>query len=194
MDISSLNSLCTSVPGRYSKAIFESALERNTLERTLNEIMVASKLLEKGYNYRIFILRIFQKKIKPTWLNDFFNALGFQDTTLNFLYLLAQNKRINCLPDIVRILRILVNNNLNKESITVFCADDSFEDYKEKIFEKLYKIFNKKLDITFKIKESIIGGIVIQSDCVTIDASVNHQIETFSKSAKSILTEGYCEG
>ncbi|MDR3285535.1 MAG: ATP synthase F1 subunit delta [Holosporales bacterium] len=185
MDSFLLKAMCSSVSGRYALALFNVALEHRTLERTLEEINIASKLLEKGQPFRIIILRIFQNRLKPEWLDDFLKKIDFLKTTSSFLFLTAHNKRIDCLPDIVRLFKMLVDDNLNQESILVYTSDEVNNEQKANIFEKLTNIFHKKINISFKIKESILGGLTAHSNSVTIDASVKHQIEKFAKIAKS---------
>jgi F-type H+-transporting ATPase subunit delta len=177
MGSSLLRAMCSSVPGRYAFALFQVALEIGELERVLQELYVACALFERGCPVRIIVLRIFQGKFKPAWCGEFIKVLGFLDATINFLFLLANNKREDCLPDITRLLKLLVDDALNRESVIVYTANNVSESDKQQILEKLLKIFKKELNLSFEIDEEILGGLVARSNTVTIDASVRHQIE-----------------
>jgi F-type H+-transporting ATPase subunit delta len=185
VDIDLLKAMCSSVPGRYAFALFSAAKKLGIIEQTLKEVSVASRLLEKGQPFRIVILRAIQGNSQPSWWEDFCKTTGFHEIVMNFLYVVVHNRRAGCLPDVVRLLGMLTDHALNQESLTVYTAHEITDTYKEQIFKKLFEIFNKKLFISFEIDESLCGGFLVQSNSLTIDASVKHQIEKFARGARS---------
>jgi F0F1-type ATP synthase delta subunit len=85
----------------------------------------------------------------------------------------------------VRLLTMLVNDHLNQVAVCVYTANEISQANKQEISEKIAKIFQKKLNISFEVRESILGGLIVQSNNVTIDVSVNHQIKQFAKIAQN---------
>jgi ATP synthase F1 delta subunit len=185
VDIDLLKAMCSSVPGRYAFALFSAAENLGIVERAFKEVSVASRLLEKGQPFRIVILRALQGGSLPFWWEGFCKTTGFHEIVMNFLHLIVHNRRASCLPDIVRLLGMLTDHALNQESLTVYTAHEITDDHKEQIFGKLFEIFNKKLFISFEIDESLYGGFLVQSNSLTIDVSVKHQIEKFARGARS---------
>lgn len=185
MNYASLKAICTSVPGRYASALFEVAKESNTLEETLEECTLAQQLLSKGQPYRILFIRILQGYLYPEWLPKLQEAVKTQDFMVRFLKLLATNNRISCLPDITRILSMLIDHELNRVSLTVYSAEPLNAPDEKRLETKLLAIFQKKIITSYQINPSILGGIIIKSDNIAIDISLKHQIEQFSKIAKS---------
>ncbi|MDR0625320.1 MAG: ATP synthase F1 subunit delta [Holosporales bacterium] len=179
--------MCSSIAGRYALAIFKAAVQRGAVTEIVDEVRVISKILEKGQPFRIVLIRRLQKRIKPRWIGDFWKFVGISDSTLRFLSLVARNRRVDLLPDIVRLLGRLTNDYLGQEDIYVYTASEIAAEDKQKIYEKLSTIFRKKLNITFEIRATILGGFIAQTDSVTIDVSVSHQIERFAEAARSYI-------
>jgi F-type H+-transporting ATPase subunit delta len=184
MSSSFLRAMCSSVPGRYAFALFRVAAQRDVMDSILEEVCVAASLLKRGSPVRIIVLRLFQGRLKPSWFDDFIKFTKFSDITINFLFLLATNKRIDCLPDIVRLLRMLIDNALNKESVVVYTACGVDQTTKNLIIENLLQVFKKQLNVSFEVDENIIGGLVARSSNIAIDVSVRNHIETLARSAK----------
>lgn len=185
MDISSkqLKARCTSVAGRYALALFAVAKEKNTLDMTLEECCTASALMAKGQRYRLMMIRMFQGHMAQLSLEGLEKCLGFQDFMMNFLKILAENKRISCLKDICRLLRNLVDDELNRLSLVVYSSIEIGTKEQNDIRKKLEKIFKKSLLISYELDKTILGGLVIRTDSVTIDSSGRHQIEKFMSTA-----------
>ncbi|MDR0632931.1 MAG: ATP synthase F1 subunit delta [Holosporales bacterium] len=185
MDVDLLKAMCSSVPGRYAFAVFSVAEKLGIIERTLKEVSIAARLLEKGQPFRIVILRALHGGTPPSWWDAFCKTVNFHEIVMNFLAVVVHNRRVSCLHDIVRLLGMLVDHALNQESLSVYTAHEINDEQKEQVFHKLYRLFGKKLFVSFDTDESLYGGILVQSNTITIDASVKHQIEKFARGARS---------
>ncbi|MDR2464147.1 MAG: ATP synthase F1 subunit delta [Holosporales bacterium] len=171
--------MCTSAAGRYALALFNVAKNNNSLERTLFECETVIEVLSKKSAYGSIFTRMLQGRFIS--INEFIKATKLQDFFVRFLQLLIKNNRMSLLKNIVRLFSHLVDNELNRESLIVYSAEEIAGSYKEKIMEKLSNSFKKNLRITYKINPNILGGLLIQSATITIDVSVRHQIDKFSK-------------
>jgi F-type H+-transporting ATPase subunit delta len=174
---------CTSIAGRYAVALFDVALREQSLERTLAECEAVEELLSEKNPHRALFIRIIQGHISG--LDEIQKRADFQPFLVNFLKLIAKNQRIGIFKNIVRMFAALVNQSLNRAAITVYTASEIAESYKKIIENKLSALFKQTLLISYKVAPHIWGGLLVQSDLLTIDVSVKHHIETFSREALS---------
>jgi F-type H+-transporting ATPase subunit delta len=174
---------CTSIAGRYAVALFEVATSQGALERTLAECEVVNELLDAKNQHRALFIRIIQGHIPG--VDELKQRANFQPFFVNFLKTLAQNQRINLLKIILRIFTALVNQSLNRAAVTVYTAEEIADSHKKNITDKLTALFKQTLLVTYKVAPHILGGMLIQSDLLTIDVSVKHQIDAFTKEALS---------
>jgi F-type H+-transporting ATPase subunit delta len=181
-----LRFMCTSTAGRYALALFSVAKNNNSLEQTLVECEVIMDLFSKKSTYCSVFMRMLQGRFIN--VGKFVEATQIQDFFIRFLQLLSKNRRIHLFKDIVRLFNRLADQELNRESLIVYSAEEISEYHKDKIIEKLKNIFKKNLHVTYKKDPNILGGLLIQSATLTIDVSVKHQIDKFSKEALACFT------
>jgi F0F1-type ATP synthase delta subunit len=157
------------------------ARHERALERTIAECDAAAALLDLQSPYRTLFSRILRGHI--CGVEELRESNVFQPFFVKFLQLVATNGRLRLFKDIARLFATLANQALNRVALTVYTAEPIPSKYTSVIEDKLAKIFTNTLSITYKTDPRILGGLVVQSDSLTIDASVKHQIEKFSKEA-----------
>lgn len=187
MNHASLSAGCTSIPGRYARALFVVAQKEGSLERTLEECEMAAQVLARGSSLRFPFVRMLQGKWRAEAIAGLEKAVQFQPFFVRFLQVLAVNCRISRVSDVVRIFRLLVDDALNRVSVRV-CARDALTPAQQKrLEEQLRMLFGREVCATYTIEPALLGGLVIKSLSVTIDASVRHQIAAFTKNAQNVL-------
>ncbi|MDR1907919.1 MAG: ATP synthase F1 subunit delta [Holosporales bacterium] len=183
MNQRAVQAMCTSVAGRYAVALYNVAAREHTLERTMEECDTAMGLLSVHNVHKTLFIRMLQGR--TSGVEELQKCADFQEFFMKFLKLIAQNKRIHIFKDVVRLFYMLANQALGRITLTVYTAQEISDEHKKSIEAQLSNIFKQTLRITYKMKPHILGGILVQSDSLTIDASVKHQIEKFQKEALS---------
>jgi len=111
---------------------------------------------------------------------DLFNQVcadKINDQAKNFIKLLAENDRISLLPDIAVLFhhyQIDAEGSVDAELISALDVSDQ---QVQAIAASLSKRLGKKVSITTKIDESLIGGAVIRAGDMVIDGSVRGRLE-----------------
>ncbi|MCD7879599.1 MAG: ATP synthase F1 subunit delta, partial [Candidatus Gastranaerophilales bacterium] len=157
---------------KYANALFQSAIEsglgnkiRDDLIFIVETINSNSKLAEviqspviKNDDKKDIIKKIFEPHIEKT--------------TLDFLYLLIDNSRINAINEILNSYSDLYNSEYNIALVNVISAVELTMGQKARIIEKLENKINKKLNPEYIINPEIIGGLIIEIGDKTIDCSL----------------------
>lgn len=188
MDAVVLKAICTSVAGRYARALFEVANEHDALLQTEQSCLLAKSLFGRQSPHRLLAIRLLQGSF-PQAEARFLDVAGFSDFFWRFLKLLAQYDRLDALKDITRLFSSLVDEALGRVSLTVFSADPLTARQRTQLNEQLQTLFQKQLSLTYILDPRLLGGIKVQSNQLTLDASVRHHIEQFIKEAKEAFVE-----
>jgi len=93
-----------------------------------------------------------------------------------FLQVLARNKRLELLPEIgaqFEALRAQEEKSLDVEIISAFALDDA---ERSRLTEVLGRRFQREIQLTGRVDESLLGGIVIRAGDTVIDGSVRGKL------------------
>ncbi|MCD8025057.1 MAG: ATP synthase F1 subunit delta, partial [Candidatus Gastranaerophilales bacterium] len=101
--------------------------------------------------------------------------------TLNFIQILIDENRIECITQIRDFFEECLNAKNNLITLEVTLAIDPKPDLAQLIQKTLEKKYNSSLRINFLKNEEILGGMLIKYGDTVIDLSVRNKIENFSK-------------
>jgi len=156
-------------PKQFAAALFES-LNENEIEKNLNSLK--DVLDEKRGIKNILNNPKINSEEKIKILKD----LGFSEKLSNFLILVNDNNAIEKIPQITECFTKLRNANTNSVDVEVITAKKLSKEEILALSTDLEKIFSKKIFVTNKIKEDIIGGIIIKISDWLIDNSIKTQL------------------
>ncbi len=162
---------------RYAKALFLTAKEKNLLEVFKADIQLIYQVCINSTDF-ILLLESPVVKIseKEKLITEIFKA-KIHEITLNFLLLIIKNKREIHIPGICRKFLDLTRKDQNIRSAQLITATEVPSAVLEKINSLLEKQLKSKIELTDKVDESIIGGLVLRLEDIQYDASVATQIK-----------------
>ncbi len=169
---------------RYSKALFQSALEKNLLDR-VNQDMVLIKEMCKLPDIKEFIT---SPIIIPSKKTEVFHKLlekDVHDLTLSLIDLVVKNGRERYLPAIAR---VFVHNTQIHEGITeslLTTAVKVSSGVKKQVSDLIADLFKTKVDLKEIVDDRIIGGFVLRIGDSFIDASVRNKLRKIQKELKA---------
>ncbi|CAL4317489.1 ATP synthase subunit delta [Buchnera aphidicola (Pterocallis alni)] len=162
----------------YAKAIFEFSLQYNTC----NEWKIFLKKFDNFVHdkrMQIFFYGIYSEK---TILNLFiiYAKCKINVYEKNLIKLLIFYKRFKIIKYIFMFFMELYNNYFNIMNIEIIFSRTISINNIKKICLLLQNICHKKIHLTYKIKPSIIDGIIIRSNDVIIDDCILSRINELS--------------
>jgi F-type H+-transporting ATPase subunit delta len=165
---------------RYSRALFQSALENNILEK-VNEDMIFISAVCKIPETKEFLNSpiIFPSK-KTEILHSIFGS-NVEKITLSLIDLVVKNGRESFLPAIAR---VFIHETKKYKGITesvLTTAVKVDEKIKKQISELLSGIFKTKVEMEENIDKDILGGFILRVDDNYIDASIRNKLRKIKK-------------
>ncbi|TEU26906.1 F0F1 ATP synthase subunit delta [Alkanindiges illinoisensis] len=160
----------------YAKAAFGYASEQGMADNWSTVLQLLSAMVQdeafSAYLNRPELTPEQQVKI----IVDTNTALQDQSVS-NFITLLAQNDRLNLLPEIALEFEQLKAQNQNQTDVTIESAFPLTDEQKQLLVDRLSKRFNSSIDATVTVNPALIAGVVIRAGDQVIDDSAQAKLE-----------------
>lgn len=165
---------------RYSKALFELALERNILDKVLEDIKLLYELCQMPEIKEMLESPVIPPTTKKEVLGGLLNG-KVDELTLSFVDLIIKNGRETFIPAIARRFLYIFKNykGITESSITTAVKLD--EKVVKEVEEFIAKKFNTTVDLKQNVDKDIIGGFILRIDDNYIDASVKNKLKIIEK-------------
>lgn len=100
----------------------------------------------------------------------------------NLLALLAENSRLDALPEIAAQFQALKNDAENKVRVTLVSAADVDEAQIAKVKSALERKLGREVEVGVEVDESLLGGAVVRAEDRVIDGSVRSRLTRLADS------------
>ncbi|MDC3953591.1 ATP synthase F1 subunit delta [Polyangium jinanense] len=168
---------------RYARAVFELGKELKNLPVIARDLADFSASFEKSDELRMVLSSpLIAEEQREALLKEVGQRMSLSETALSTLRLLAKRRRLSALPDMVRQLEKLVDEDAGTLRATVTSAGPLSESYLAKLRAELEKSTGRKVVITNVQDPSLIAGIVTRIGDRVIDGSVKARLESFRES------------
>ena len=162
---------------RYAKAFFSLAQEKSLLDTLKSDIELIYSVCKESVEFILLLESPVVKTSKKTKLISSVFKGNVNDLTLNFLELITQNKRETNIPGICHNFLDLTRKNQNIKSAVLTTASELSSQAINKIKELLGDELKAEIELTTKINEELLGGMVLRIDDKQYDASVATQLK-----------------
>ncbi|HEX2921246.1 MAG TPA: ATP synthase F1 subunit delta [Bacteroidales bacterium] len=165
---------------RYSKALFQTAHEKNLMDKVTEDMVLISGLCVLPETKELLEHPV----IAPSKKKVIFSKLlegNVQQITLSLINLLVENGRESFLPSIARdyIHETRKYKGVTEAVLTTAVPVDN--KLKKEIAGLVENTFSTKVELKEVIDSSIIGGFVLRIDDNYIDASVKNKLRKVKK-------------
>jgi F-type H+-transporting ATPase subunit delta len=168
---------------RYSRALFESALEKKLLDKVYNDMIFISEVCDLKEMKEFLTSPIIVPSKKTAILHK---VVGdkIHDITLSLIDLLVKNGRESFLPAVARVFvhQTKEHNGITESILTTAIKID--DKIRKQIIDLVSGIFKTKVDLKEIVDKDIIGGFVLKVEDNFIDASVKNKLRKIEKELK----------
>lgn len=160
----------------YAKAVFELARDEDRLEQW-NRLLraIASAVDDDRVMSLLQDPRVGSAKIGQVIID----ALGerIDRSGRNFIRMLAENRRLNVLPDIVEVYEGLRADAERTVDVNVTSAAPMSEEHKTQLAASLQRRLGRDVRLHCEVDESLIGGAVVRAGDLVIDSSLRGRLQ-----------------
>ncbi|HEX7969397.1 MAG TPA: F0F1 ATP synthase subunit delta [Stellaceae bacterium] len=172
---------------RYGVALFDLADERKELDAVARDLQALRALLRDSADLRRLIRSpVLSRADQGKAIIAIAQQAGLSSLTRNFLGLLAQNRRLFALPDVIESFLNRLAERRGEVTAQVLSAQDLSPAQRAAIDEQLRKAIGRKVAIDVQVDPSLLGGLVVKVGSRMIDGSLKSKLHRLQLAMKGV--------
>jgi len=172
---------------RYANALFELAVEQDSLDSIAADIDAFGGLLEESPDLvRLVRSPVFSTEEQSRALGAVLGKAGIGGMVRNFVALVAANRRAFALRDMVRGFRQLVAAHRGEATADVASAEALSDKQVESLKAALKSVVGKDVSLNATVDPSLIGGLVVKMGSRMIDTSLKTKLNSLRIAMKEV--------
>ena len=165
--------------------LFTTASQNSDLYNVYEDMKYLQAIYKNSEQFRLFTenggvgakeVEAFNSALKET--------AKFSETTLNFIKVLVENKRLNFIDSIAEKFVKLYQEFNKEEKITIISASELSSDQKSQVLSALQanpQNEGKQFTIDYEVDETILGGLQMYTESEFMDMSLSSRLDRISQ-------------
>ncbi len=175
------------VAGRYASALFELALEAGSLEAVEGELKTLQGAIDASPDLKAFLNSpVYDRDDQLSAIGALAEKAGFGALVTNFLKLIAKNRRLFALSDMIRAFRALAADHRGEVSAEAATAAPMTDDQVKALRLEIEALVGKAVNLETRVDPDLLGGLVVKIGSQMVDASLKtklNRLKTVMKKA-----------
>jgi F-type H+-transporting ATPase subunit delta len=174
-----------SLSGRYATALFELARDSNSLPQVEASLATVHQALIESADFKALTSSpLIARGAAAKAVGAVAKTLQLDTTTANFLGVLADNRRLNQLPQIIRAFRDLAARQRGEIAAEVISAHPLSTDQVESLKAQLRTRTGRAVTVDLSVDPSLLGGLVVKIGSQMIDSSIKTRLNSLAHAMK----------
>ena len=174
----------TTLARPYAKAVFGAAQDQKAVDLWDQALAFAAQVAADQEVKNILAIPGLSEQRKAELFVDCFEE-PLPEALRNFLLILAENKRLPLLPEISALFSLYRADLERTVKLKVSTAFEMTEEQQQKLIEALSKKLERKVTLEAAVDQSLIGGAIVNTGDLVIDASVRGKLAKMARALGS---------
>jgi F-type H+-transporting ATPase subunit delta len=175
----------STMAGRYATALFDLAAEANAIDAVKADLERFDALTAVSADLtRLVRSPVFSAEEQDHALGAVLDRAGIGGLTAKFLKLVAANRRLFAVRDMIKAFRVLVARAKGEATAEVTVAEKLKDEYVEALRAALKAASGKDVDLDIRIDPAIIGGLVVKLGSRMVDSSLRTKLNAIRHAMK----------
>jgi F-type H+-transporting ATPase subunit delta len=171
--------------GRYATALFELALEANAIDQVSADLAKFDALIAGSPDLtRLVRSPVFSAEQQASALAAILDKVGIGGLAAKFLKLVASNRRLFAVREMIRGLKALVAKHKGEVTAQVTVADKLNDARLNEIKAALKSVTGKDVQIDVQVDPAIIGGLIVKVGSRMVDSSLRTKLNAIKFAMK----------
>lgn len=173
--------------GRYALALFELALESKKLKGVEADLKAFSGLLEGNSDLRRLVRSpVFSAEDQQRAVVAIAKRAKISGITANFLALIAQNRRLFAIGDMIRAFQALAARHRGEVTAQVTSAARLSPGQTKALKASLKSAIGQNVQLTSHVDPALLGGLVVKVGSRMIDTSLKTKLDNLQIAMKEV--------
>jgi F-type H+-transporting ATPase subunit delta len=179
------NGIISGMAGRYATALLELALAENALDAVKGDLDRFDALVAENIDLnRLVRSPVFTADEQTRSLSAILDQIGIGGLTAKFLKVVASNRRLFAVRDIVKAFRTLVARHKGEVTAQVTFAENPNAGHLTALKNALETVTNKDVQVEVNVDSAIIGGLVVKLGSRMVDTSLRTKLNAIKLAMK----------
>ena len=166
------------VPGRYAGALFELATEEKATEEVGRQLATFGSAIDQSEDLaRLVRSPVFSSEDQIAALEGVAGQLGVTGATLNFLKLVAKNRRLPALPEMIKAYATILSASKGEIAGEVTSAEPLTAQQLEDLKAALKSSLGRDVALLTRVDSSILGGLIVKVGSRMMDNSLKTKLQ-----------------
>ncbi len=175
------------MPGRYALALFELARDSKAVDAVKADLDRFVAMLDDSADLqRLVRSPVFTAEEQLRALAAVLDGAGISGLAANFLKLVAANRRLFAVRDMIRVFRALHARHKGEVTADVTVAEPLGARHLEALKSALKSVTGKDVLVEMKIDPAIIGGLIVKLGSRMVDASLKTKLNSIRHAMKEV--------
>jgi len=174
-----------SLSGRYALALFELANEQKKLEAVGQDLAAVSQALAESAELKALTTSpLVGREEAVRAVAATARAMKLDTITGNFLGVLAKNRRLGQLPNVIRAFNTLSARHRGELTAEVTSAHSLDDGQVDAIKQNLRTRMGRDIAVDLNVDPAILGGLVVKIGSQMIDGSIRTKLNNLAQAMK----------
>ena len=174
-----------SLAGRYATALFELARDERQLEAVGASLASVREALRESQDLcELTTSPLIGRDDAVNAIRAAAASMNLDPITSNFLGVLAQNRRLSQLPQVIRYFNLLAALHRGETTAEVTSAHPLNDDQVSALRSNLKSRLGRDVAVDLTVDPAILGGLVVKIGSQMIDGSIRTKLNTLAQAMK----------
>ena len=187
MPVADTSQHVSGVAERYASSLFDLALEEGAVDAVSADLSRFQAMLDESEDLKRFVASpVFSAEDQVKAVEALNAKAGLGIFADNFLKLVARNRRLFALPDMIKAFRIIAARHRGEISADVTSAHALTPAQEDELRAALNGVTGKTVSINVTVDPSILGGLIVKVGSRQIDTSLRTKLSTLKLALKEV--------
>jgi F-type H+-transporting ATPase subunit delta len=179
--------MMASMAGRYAAALFELAKEERQLPQAEADLAAFRAMLDQSADlHRLVRSPVISGEDQARALGAIVDKAGFSPLTANFFKLIARNRRLFAVADMIRGFRALLARDRGEVEASVASAHPLSPKQLNALKDALRVQIGKDVQVNTRVDPALLGGLVVKVGSRMIDTSLRTKLNNLKVAMKGL--------
>ena len=175
------------VAGRYASALFDLAEEANQVRQVEKDLTALQGLLDESADLKRMVRSpVFSSDDQGRAIAAVAEKAGLAPLVVNFLKVLARNRRLFAVRDMIRTFLTLAARQRGEVNAEVASAHALSDEQLAALKETLRASAGKDVNIITKVDPTLLGGLIVKMGSRMIDSSLRTKLTSLKTAMKEV--------
>lgn len=180
-------SISAGIAARYATALFDLSKEAKSLKSLEGDVDALEAALASSADLRSVIHSpVISRADQAAAIGAVAAKMGLSSLVANTLALMAQNRRLFAVPQLLSDLRARISEEKGEVTADVVSAAKLSATQAKQLAETLKASVGKTVKLNATVDESLIGGLVVKVGSKMIDTSIRSKLASLQNAMKEV--------